>query len=81
MSSNDSTISIAIELSTALWLVATRLPGVAKSRMHRIAAGNTAALLALVNDLRARPSMGPVKLPSLLAASRRGETASGCIAC
>jgi len=44
---NGTTIYIAIELSTSSWVVATRLPGVAKSKMHRIYAGDTAALLAL----------------------------------
>lgn len=58
MSSSENTIHIAIELSTSLWLVATRLPGVAKSKMHRIDAGDTAALLTLVSDLRARTSNG-----------------------
>jgi transposase len=58
MPSNENTIHVAIELSTSLWLVGTRLPGAAKSRMHRIAAGDTAALLTLVGDLRARPVNG-----------------------
>ena len=53
---NENTIYIAIELSTSVWLVGTRLPGAAKSRMHRIGSGDTAALLALVGDLRMRSS-------------------------
>jgi transposase len=73
MSSNDSTTHIAIELSTSLWLVATRLPGVAKSRMHRIDAGDTAALLALVNDLRARPSNGPGQVAELTCCFEAGR--------
>jgi transposase len=47
MPSNKNTVYIAIELSTSIWLVGTRLPGAAKSRMHRMNAGDTAALLAL----------------------------------
>jgi len=73
MSSNDSTTHIAIELSTSLWLVATRLPGVAKSRLHRIDAGDTAALLALVNDLRARPSNGPGQVAELACCFEAGR--------
>ena len=73
MSSNDRTTHIAIELSTSLWLVATRLPGVAKSRMHRIDAGDTAALLALVNDLRARPSNGPGQIAELACCFEAGR--------
>lgn len=55
MPSNENTVTIAIELSTSVWLVGTRLPGAAKSRMHRIKAGDTAALLTLIDELRARP--------------------------
>src|ERR1700738_4990058 len=73
MSSNDSTTHIAIELSTSLWLVATRLPGVAKSRLHRIDAGDTAALLALVTDLRARPSNGPGQVAELACCFEAGR--------
>ena len=53
---NGTTIYMAIELSTSFWVVATRPPGVAKSKMHRIYAGDTAALLALISDLRTRNS-------------------------
>ncbi len=59
MSSSETTIHVAIELSTSLWLVAIRLPGVARSRMHRLPAGDTVALLSLFDDLRARPLEGP----------------------
>ena len=54
MSSNENTIHVAIELSTSLWLVGTRLPGAAKCRMHRMEAGDTAALLTLLGELRTR---------------------------
>ena len=52
MSPQNSTILVALELSNSLWLVATRLPGTKKSHMRRIKAGNTMALLALIDDLR-----------------------------
>lgn len=42
---NDNTIYIAIELSTSAWLIGTRLPGAARSRMHRVDAGDITALL------------------------------------
>ncbi len=54
MPSNENTIHVAIELSTSLWLVGTRLPGAAKCRMHRMDAGDTAALLTLLSKLRTR---------------------------
>jgi transposase len=54
MSTNDKAIYVAIELSSTLWLVATRVRGAAKSNMHRINAGDTSALLALLSDLRDR---------------------------
>lgn len=56
MSRHENTILIAIELSNSLWLVGTRLPGAEKSRMHRIKAGDTAALLTLVESLRSPQS-------------------------
>ena len=51
---SDTTIHVAIELSTSLWLVAVRLPGSDKCRMHRLAGGDATALLKLLNDLRGR---------------------------
>ena len=56
MSSPQGTTLIAIELSSSMWLVATRPPGDEKSRMHRISAGDTTSLLTLVTDLRSRAS-------------------------
>jgi len=53
---SENMIRVAIELSVSSWLVATRLPGAEKSRMHRIEAGDTTALLALVADLQSRAS-------------------------
>jgi transposase len=49
-------IHIAIELSVSSWLVAARLPGAEKSRLHRLTGGDTTALLALIAELRARAS-------------------------
>jgi transposase len=73
MSSNESTIHIAIELSTSSWLVATRLPGIAKSRMHRIDVGDTTALLTLVDGLRARSSNGPGQVADLACCFEAGR--------
>ncbi len=78
---NENTIYIAIELSTSIWLVGTRLPGATKSRMHRIAAGDTPALLPLSVLCKSDLSKTPAALPILLAASRPGGTASGCTGC
>ena len=50
----DAVIHLAIELSCSTWLVAARLPGDEKPRLHRIVGGDTAALLALISSLRAR---------------------------
>ena len=48
---SDNTVHVAIELSSSTWLVATRLPGTEKSRLHRIEGGDTTALLALLVEL------------------------------
>ena len=53
---SESTVHIAIELSVSSWLIAARLPGAEKSRLHRIEGGDTAALLALFAELRSRAS-------------------------
>jgi len=53
---SENTIYVAIELSFSSWLVAARLPGAQKVRLHRIEGGNTAALLALIGDLRSSAS-------------------------
>lgn len=52
--SSESVVYLALELSRSTWLVAARLPGAAKSSLHRIDAGDTAALLALIARLRMR---------------------------
>jgi transposase len=69
----ETTVTIAIELSTSVWLVATRLPGALKSRMHRIAAGDTQALLTLVGDLRARPIKGTGQVADLACCFEAGR--------
>jgi transposase len=53
---SESTVHIAIELSVSSWLIAARLPGAEKSRLHRIEGGDTAALLGLFAELRSRAS-------------------------
>lgn len=52
MSFQSNTTLVALELSNSVWLVGTRSAGAQKSRMHRISAGDTAALLALFEGLR-----------------------------
>ena len=37
---SESTIHMAIELSVTSWLVAVRLPGADKSRLHRLEGGD-----------------------------------------
>src|SRR4051794_41793930 len=45
---------LALELSKSAWLLAAHLPGANKPKLHRIEAGDTAALLATITALRAR---------------------------
>ena len=54
MSFTSNTILVALELSNSLWLVGTRMPGARKSHMHRVNAGDTAALLSLLSGLQSR---------------------------
>lgn len=53
---SDNTVHVAIELSSSSWLVATRLPGAEKSRLHRIEGGDTSGLLALLAELHQQAS-------------------------
>src|SRR4051812_25148354 len=45
---------LALELSKSAWLLAAHPPGANKPKLHRIEAGDTAALLATITALRAR---------------------------
>ena len=53
---SEITVHVAIELSVSSWVVAARLPGIDKSRLHRLAGGDTAALLTTIADLRLQAS-------------------------
>ena len=53
---SENTVHVAIELAISSWLVAARLPGAEKVRLHRIEGGDTAALLALIAELRSSAS-------------------------
>lgn len=53
---SEKIVHIAIELGFSSWLVAARLPGAEKPRLHRVAGGDTTALLALIAELRSRTS-------------------------
>jgi hypothetical protein len=45
-------VHLALELSVTSWVVAYRLPWSDKVRLQKVSAGDNAALLALVSDLR-----------------------------
>ncbi|MGH7209878.1 MAG: IS110 family transposase, partial [Acetobacteraceae bacterium] len=49
---SENTVHVAIELSFSSWLVAVRLPGADKPRLHRVEGGNAAELLALIAEQR-----------------------------
>jgi transposase len=49
---SENTVCIAIELSVSSWLVAARLPGAEKVRLHRVEGGDARAMLALIAELR-----------------------------
>jgi transposase len=53
---SENTVHVAIELAVSSWLVAARLPGAEKVRLLRIEGGDTAALLALIAELRSSAS-------------------------
>ena len=53
---SETTVHVAIELSSSSWLVAIRLPGAEKSRVRRIEGGDTTGLLALLADVRRQAS-------------------------
>ena len=72
---SEITVHVAIELSSSTWLVAARLPGIEKSRLHRIEGGDTAGLLALLADLgqQASTRLGrPVGVTCCFEAGRDG---------
>ena len=75
---SENTVHVAIELSFSSWLVAARLPGIQKVRLHRVEGGNTAALLTLSGSY-ARALRGSwTGLRIWRAALRRVEMGSGC---
>jgi transposase len=53
----ENTVYVAIELSVSSWVVAARMPGLEKSRLHRLEGGDTAALLKTIADLRAQATV------------------------
>ena len=70
-----NTVHVAIELSVSSWLVAARLPGAEKARLHRIEGGDTAALLSVIAGLRSSASKklgGPAELVCCFEAGRDG---------
>ena len=70
-----NTVHVAIEFSVSSWLVAARLPGAEKARLHRIEGGDTAALLSVIAGLRSSASKklgGPAELVCCFEAGRDG---------
>jgi transposase len=68
-------VHLALELSVTSWVIAYRLPWSDKVRLQRVPAGDSAALLALVSDLREKAAarMGSdVTLASCFEAGRDG---------
>ena len=53
---SENKILVAIELSLSSWLIAVRFPDAQKSRLYHVEGGDTAALLALINEQRSRAS-------------------------
>ena len=53
---SENLVYVALELSASSWLIAARLPGVEKSQLHRMRAGDTTTLLAVIAELRSRAS-------------------------
>jgi len=72
---SENIVHVAIELSAASWLIGARLPGSDKVRLHRIDGGDTRALLALIDELRARAtseSSGMAQVTCCFEAGRDG---------
>src|SRR5205814_1842572 len=59
---SESIVYVAIELSVSSWLIAARMPGAEKPRLHRVDAGDTAGLLAFLAELRSRAPDGHADL-------------------
>jgi transposase len=72
--SSENTVYVSIELSVSSWLVAVRLPGMERSRLHRLEGGNTAALLKLITELRSGASakLGTADVACCFEAGRDG---------
>ncbi len=78
---SENTLHIAIELSLSSWLVAARLSGAERPRLHRLEGGNAAALLTLITELRSAAANkvgGPVGVACCF---KRDGTGFGCTAC
>ena len=72
---SPAVLHLALELSVTSWLIAYRLPWSDKVRLQRVSAGDSAALLTLVSDLREKVAarMGPdLTLASCFEAGREG---------
>lgn len=52
----ENLVYVALELSASSWLIAARPPGVDKSQLHRMRAGDTTTLLSVIAELRSRAS-------------------------
>ena len=79
----DSSLFVALELSKSVWLIAASAPGSEKISKYHVAAGDVAALLALLARLKAQAERyrgGPVQIVSIYSATSRmtGERQAGC---
>ena len=78
---SENTVHVAIELAVSSWLVAARLPGAEKVRLHRIEGGDTAALLALIAELRSFASRKLGGVAGVACCFEAAGIGSGCSGC
>ena len=74
-------VHLALELSVTSWVIAYRLPWSDKVRLQRLSAGDGAALLALVSDLRQKVGARTDHDVTVASCSKPAATGFGCIAC
>jgi len=71
----NSSLFVALELSKSAWLIAASAPGSEKVSKYRVAAGDVAALVALLARLKAQAERyrgGPVQIVSIQEAGLDG---------
>ena len=78
---SETTVYVAIELSSSSWLVAIRLPGAEKSQLRRIEGGDATGLLALLADVRRKASTKLGFVVDVASCFEAAGTAFGCTGC